>query len=309
MALHRLTSITIGVPDVETVADYYEDFGLERVAGRPATFATTDGGEQLHLAPAPRRRLIQLAVGADDPDDISRIADALGRLGVAVRRSDTTLHALDPGTDVEVTVEVASRLAQAPFTTPAYNGPGATERPTARAAAVLRTHRARPRRLGHAVVGSTDLESSMKFFIDGLGFKVSDSVKGIGSFLRCSTDHHNLLVQAAPMTQLHHTSWQLDDVDEVGRAATAMLEKDPGRHVWGLGRHHIGSNFFWYLKDPAGNFSEYFADMDCIIDDQLWTPQEWEGMHSLYNWGPPVPPSFINPEDLAALMMDSHTSA
>jgi hypothetical protein len=31
------------------------------------------------------------------------------------------------------------------------------------------------------------------------------------------------------------------------------------------------SNFFWYLKDPAGNFSEYYSDMDCIIDDQLWT--------------------------------------
>jgi hypothetical protein len=40
----------------------------------------------------------------------------------------------------------------------------------------------------------------------------------------------------------------------------------------GLGRHHVGSNFFWYLKDPAGNFSEYYADMDCIIDDQLWKP-------------------------------------
>jgi hypothetical protein len=30
-----------------------------------------------------------------------------------------------------------------------------------------------------------------------------------------------------------------------------MLEGHPERHVWGLGRHHIGSNFFWYLKDPG----------------------------------------------------------
>jgi hypothetical protein len=29
----------------------------------------------------------------------------------------------------------------------------------------------------------------------------------------------------------------------------------PERHVWGLGRHYVGSNFFWYLRDPAGNFS------------------------------------------------------
>src|SRR2546430_17114432 len=38
--------------------------------------------------------------------------------------------------------------------------------------------------------------------------------------------------------------------------ALPILEGHPERHVWGLGRHHIGSNFFWYLKDPVGNFSD-----------------------------------------------------
>jgi hypothetical protein len=95
-------------------------------------------------------------------------------------------------------------------------------------------------------------------------------------------------------------------VDEIGRAATALLERDPARHVWGLGRHHIGSNFFWYLKDPAGNFTEYYADLDCIVDDQLWSPGVWEGMRSLYSWGPPVPASFLAPDDLAELMVSSH---
>jgi len=97
-----------------------------------------------------------------------------------------------------------------------------------------------------------------------------------------------VLVQKAPVSYLHHTSWQVEDVDEVGRGATAMLEKDPDRHVWGLGRHYIGSNFFWYLKDPAGNFSEYYSDIDCIIDDQLWKPGVWEGAKGLYSWGPPA---------------------
>jgi hypothetical protein len=85
-----------------------------------------------------------------------------------------------------------------------------------------------------------------------------------------------------------------------------MLEGHPERHVWGLGRHHIGSNFFWYLKDPVGNFSEYYSDLDIILDDQLWKPSVVEGARGLYNWGPPPPPSFIHPEDLAALMTGSH---
>jgi hypothetical protein len=92
----------------------------------------------------------------------------------------------------------------------------------------------------------------------------------------------------------------------VGRGATAMLEADPDRHSWGLGRHFIGSNFFWYLRDPAGNFSEYYSDMDCIVDDALWQPGVWDSSRALYSWGPPPPPSFLAPEDLAALMSGSH---
>jgi catechol-2,3-dioxygenase len=171
---------------------------------------------------------------------------------------------------------------------------------------VLRETPVQPRKLGHVVLGSTDADGSQRLFTEGLGFKISDTVPGLAAFMRCSTDHHNVLVQQAPVAFLHHTSWQVNDIDEVGRGATAMLEKDPSRHIWGLGRHHVGSNFFWYLRDPAGNFSEYYSDLDCIVDDALWTPRTWEGMRGLYNWGPPPPPSFLAPDDLAALMTGSH---
>ena len=85
-----------------------------------------------------------------------------------------------------------------------------------------------------------------------------------------------------------------------------MLDGRPERHVWGLGRHCAGSNFFWYLKDPAGNFCEYYSDMDCIVDDQLWTPEDLEGARGLFAWGPPPPASFLHPEDLAAMMTGAH---
>ncbi|CAM5653127.1 Dioxygenase OS=Streptomyces griseorubiginosus OX=67304 GN=AQJ54_40270 PE=4 SV=1 [Streptomyces griseorubiginosus] len=189
-----------------------------------------------------------------------------------------------------------------------YNGPGRPERTGSRAPGVLRTDPVQPRKLGHSVVGTTDFDATTAFFRNGLGFKASDYIKDHGAFLRCSTDHHNILVLAAPVTFLHHTSWQVDDVDEVGRGAAAMLQGHPERHVWGLGRHHAGSNFFWYLKDPAGNFSEYYSDMDCIVDDQLWTPEVLEGAKGLFNWGPPPPPSFLAPEDLADLMTSTHSS-
>ncbi len=300
MALHRLTTITIGVPDPEGTAGYYDEFGLTRTPGH--RFSTVDGGEQLERVAAPRRRLLALGIGADDPDDLDRVASRLAGLDVAVERTPDAVVAHDPGTDVRVTIAVAARVASAPAPAAATNGPGRIDRVTARADGIERTGPVRPRKLGHVVIGSTDLAASERFFIEGVGFKISDSVTGLASFLRCSTDHHNLLVQAAPVPLLHHTSWQVDDVDEIGRGATALLERDPERHVWGLGRHHIGSNFFWYLKDPAGNFTELYADLDVIVDDELWTPGTFGGANTLASWGPPLPSSFLAPDDLAELI-------
>ena len=79
MPLHRLLSVTMGVPNVAETARYYADFGLT-----PATdgwFSTTDGGRQLHITYAPSRRLVELRVGVDDQDALYRIAANLGRSG------------------------------------------------------------------------------------------------------------------------------------------------------------------------------------------------------------------------------------
>jgi catechol-2,3-dioxygenase len=308
MTLHRLTKITIGVPNVEETAGYYGEFGLNEGAAADGArnFSTGDGGEQLALVATPRRRLVELRVGADDPDDIERVAASLAGLDLAVEKTATGVRTFDPGTEVNVVVEVAGRISQEDTPAPPYNTPGHEARPNTRAPGVLRETPVQPRKLGHVVLGSTDQAGSQRLFTEGLGFKISDTVPGLAAFMRCSTDHHNVLVQQAPVAFLHHTSWQVNDIDEVGRGATAMLEKDPSRHIWGLGRHHVGSNFFWYLRDPAGNFSEYYSDLDCIVDDALWTPRTWEGMRGLYNWGPPPPPSFLAPDDLAALMTGSH---
>lgn len=302
MALHRMNSVTIGVPDPAGTAAFYRSFNLNETS--PGVFATADGGDQLRLVHSPVRRLVEVNIGAEHADDIDRVASQLAGIDAAVTRDEGGLTSLEPATGVRVRVEIAPAIEQAPEPPTPYNGPGRIER-QGRAPALPvgdETPRARPRKLGHVVIGSTDHEASERFFLEGIGFKISDQVKGIASFMRCSKDHHNLLIQRAPVHFLHHTSWQVADVDEIGLGAQALLSEDPSRHVWGLGRHYVGSNFFWYFRDPAGNFAEYYTDMDVIIEDQLWKPQVFEGMRSLYAWGPPPPASFIRPDDLAELM-------
>jgi catechol 2,3-dioxygenase-like lactoylglutathione lyase family enzyme len=309
MPLHRLTRLTIGVPNLDETASFYTDFGLtpiEPAAGEGVRrFATADGGEQLRLVHRPIRQLVEIGIGAGDADDLDRIAAALSGIDVDSHVTDDGLHVVEPATGIAVTVSVVAELAQK-FIQAEQNFPGDIRRPSVRAPALYRGEPVRPKKLGHVVFGSTDYAASKRFFMDGLGFKISDEVADIGAFMRCSPDHHNVLVQAAPVNFLHHTSWEVDDVDEVGRGAHAMLDAHPERHVWGIGRHWIGSNFFYYLRDPAGNMSEYYSDMDEILDDQLWDPGIWGTDKDPNSWGPPMPPSMITPDDLAELMAGLH---
>jgi catechol 2,3-dioxygenase-like lactoylglutathione lyase family enzyme len=291
MVTHRLTNITIGVPDVAVCAQFYRDFGLVETA--PNTFATSDGGDQLHLVHGSRRMLTHVGIGVDDGNDLDRLEASVGALDFPTEREGDGFVVVDPATEVNVRVEIAERLPEQ-----RNGGPG--QRRNERAPAVDRTDPVRPKKLGHIVLGSPDVERSRQLFLDGLGFKVSDEVPGLVAFMRCSTDHHNVAIQAAPMPFLHHTSWQVDDVDEVGRGGNAMIETDPERHLWGLGRHYLGSNWFWYLRDPAGNFAEYHADLDLITDDEAWESTTVADHRALYAWAPPVPDDFLAPPDLVA---------
>jgi hypothetical protein len=71
-----------------------------------------------------------------------------------------------------------------------------------------------------------------------------------------------------------------------------------------MGRHFAGSNFYWYLRDPAGSFLELYSDLDRITDDTAWeqhgrTPMSLE--HTVNAWGPNLPTEFVVPHDLAEL--------
>ncbi len=300
MALHRLTQISVAVPDPVAVAAFYRDFGLSET--RPGVLATADGGEQLRLVGAPRRRLLDLGLGADDADDLDRIAADAAAWGAPVSREGDAVVVTEPVTATRVVVTVAARYEMASGPEARLNHPGAVTRVGERSPVLSRPQPVRPRKLGHVVIGSSDQATTQRFFLEAIGFKVSDEIPGIAAFLRCSDEHHNLLVQDAPVAYLHHTSWTVDDVDEIGRGAKAVLDTRPDAHVWGLGRHYVGSNFFWYLRDPAGNFAEYHSDMDVIVDDERWEPGAFADARALYAWGPPVPASFLAPDDLAELI-------
>jgi len=180
VSLHRLTHLKIGVPSLDDAATFYADFGLTPVQGPDAAterrFSTVDGGEQLILVHTPIRRLVEIGIAAQDHDDLYSIQSRLARLDVGARVSGSELATVEPATGVGVKIAVAKPLQQN-WQVAEQNYPGDIRRPDVRAPSLYREARVRPRKLGHVVFGSTDYHTSKRFFMDGLGFRMSDEVQ------------------------------------------------------------------------------------------------------------------------------------
>jgi len=109
-----------------------------------------------------------------------------------------------------------------------------------------------------------------------------------------------LLLTPGPVPYLNHYALEHDDMDAVCRAATLYLRNHEGTQIAGPGRHQIGGNMFWYLRDPSGTFFEFFADMDRITDDDAWQVREdWPLDDSWSLWGDKEQPEvFFRPDDI-----------
>jgi hypothetical protein len=289
----------IGVPAPDALAACYRDLGL---VGDGARWGTGDVPDQIRIVEAPYRQLVSMRIGCEDESDLAALTRRLEDLGVEARASAGRVVCSDPSASWQVSVEVAPPAPLSSQAERVLNRPGDRRRPAARAETVTEARPRPPRRLGHVVLGSPDPAGTTRFFLDAIGFRMSDQVAGLLTFMRCSSDHHNLLVQPAPIPYLNHYAFEFDDVDAVGAAASHYLEGQEDRHVVGLGRHTIGSNVFWYMNDPCGTMFEFFTDMDDIPDDDAWQPRtDWE-LGQFATWGPRQPPhEFAFPPDLEAI--------
>ena len=148
-------------------------------------------------------------------------------------------------------------------------------------------NRAEPIEIGHVVLFANDVPAIQEFYVEKLGFCLSDSYPGSGAFLRCRAQggHHNIFVLDVPDrgSGLNHVAFTVRDIHEVFGG---------GLHVdrcgWttqiGPGRHPISSAYFWYVENPCGGLAEYFADEDYLTE--AWEPREIDRTNENYaEWG------------------------
>ena len=269
MALTDFLDLTLAIPDPAELEAFWNRRGLATTA--PSQLGTPERPTQLVLREANYRHVASFTLACESENDLLAIRDRLQGLGLPSNLGDGELNVVDPLFGHTVVVKVATA---APLLAPesrALNGPGFLGRANRRSEAAIRSYEPRPRRVGHVVFGSPDPQASVNFYVNGLGFRISDTLPEAGAtFLRCSKDHHNLLILPSPVPCMNHYALEMDDIDAIGLRGFDVVHERPDASVYGVGRHIVGSNVFWYLLDPAGGMFEFFTDMDQITNDDQW---------------------------------------
>jgi catechol 2,3-dioxygenase len=129
------------------------------------------------------------------------------------------------------------------------------------------------RYLGHVVFYVKDLEPSLAFYRDLLGFKeVGRIFNGAAAALTSGRTHHEvLLIQvgdapgppAGRRRGLYHIGIKVGDSLEELRRAKRELEQ-AGIAIDGMSDHTVSQSL--YLKDPDGNEVELYVD----ADESIW---------------------------------------
>jgi biphenyl-2,3-diol 1,2-dioxygenase len=129
---------------------------------------------------------------------------------------------------------------------------------------------------GHIVLSASDIHNCVRFYCDGLGFRVSDTIdmrfgdaKLTMVFLHCNPRHHTLALIPVPMPKrLHHFMLQMQSIDDVG--STMYLAQDKSIEMTAsLGRHTNDHMISFYMRSPSGFEIEYGWGAR-EIDDATW---------------------------------------
>ncbi|MDM0059361.1 VOC family protein [Variovorax fucosicus] len=304
--IRSLLQVGMTVPELEVGRAFYELFGLEaQVSGDDLVFRCEGSAQELlRLMPGARKKLSYVSLGTNAAGMASLVAN-LERHGVAIAESPfgpmAGIWFRDPHGDW-LNVQVAEPLPSNAQVPAEINAPGRYRRIGTRACdPSSQQKRARPRRMGHLIKFSPDVNRSVAFYTEVLGMKVSDRAGDVLAFLRGSAggDHHIVAFAQSTHTGLHHLSFEVADIDEIEVGAQTLLRAGY-KDGFGLGRHVGGSNYFHYIRDPWNSLVEYFWDIDVIPeDDSGWeamnvTPQE---LTAVWATTPPPPEFPMNFEE------------
>jgi catechol 2,3-dioxygenase-like lactoylglutathione lyase family enzyme len=275
-----------GVEDLDAARQFLKDYGMKELehGASGASFTALDGsGVELRRAsdaslPAATVKgatARETVWGVRNKDVLEAIGAELSKDRQIRRDPDGMLHAVDDeglAIGFRVTRRHPYDAKPKPF--------NVTGLPPARPinSRVSFNDPGEAREVGHIVYWSDDPDRSMRFYVERLGFRITDHVnnkQGVFARAQGSADHHNLFLIGKPgmATSFQHLECHFGDFQEV-LVGGSILDRKGWKTAHGPGRHIMGSNYYWYFMTPMGGAFELSADIDQIDDN--WVPGNWE---------------------------------
>ncbi|MCW6528626.1 VOC family protein [Sphingomonas sp. MMSM20] len=260
--MSRVTEIRhvgYGVPDLAAERVFYaEKWGLKEVAAVDGMiYFATEGHDELfvvRLRPSDVRRIDVIALAADTRADVDALHEKVVAAGCRIIFAPRELTAFGGGYGFRffspdgLPFEISSDVARG------------TARPMQRWDGV-------PLKISHIVLHSPQHHAATQFFIDVLGFRLSDWLGDFMSFLRCNSAHHRIAILPGPAC-LNHVAYDMLGVDDMMRGIHNLKVKNVPI-AWGPGRHTAGNNTFSYFVTPNGFAVEYTSELE-EVDDASW---------------------------------------
>jgi catechol 2,3-dioxygenase-like lactoylglutathione lyase family enzyme len=294
-------------PSLDVAEEFLTNFGMVR-AERTATalyMRGTDSPHHLHVTHLGPSKFLGLGFYVDNEEVLKAAAKAPGASGIE------NIDEPGGGKRVRFTdpngyqMEVLCGMQQVPKLPIHKNVLNTGEEKLRRAGELMRLPRgaSQVKRIAHAVIMTPNANEKIKWYRETLGFVPSDVVYAgdknnvIASFNRCDrgdlyVDHHVFLCIEGPKTGLNHLSFEVQTIDDVMIGHEYLKSKNKYDHIWGIGRHVLGSQVFDYWKDPWGRVHEHWTDTDVL---NIHSPTNYlsaeEGLDS--QWGEAVPKEFI----------------
>lgn len=285
--------VKFAVEDFEQANRFATDWGLTPAASSDSElkiFHTRDGSE-VHIVPADGSRadrrpmgdgpsgMCELIWGVEDRAALDDLAQELRRDRAAEFDADGVLRSVD-----DLGINLAFRVARrksVPYEVTRYNAPGEPARLNQRAP---RYQQAQPQEISHIAIGVDDAWQASQFYLERLGFIISDRYANRGIFARCTPtgNHHHVFFMNAkvPGTRFNHLAFKVRDVHEV-IGGGQHIDAQGWQTFAGPGRHIISSACFWYFLTPFGGAWEYAADEDVVTQD--WEAQDFAATSHIFS--------------------------
>ncbi len=156
-----------------------------------------------------------------------------------------------------------------------------------------------PLKVGHIAFNTTNVKAATDFYVEVMGFRISDWLCDIGSFLRCNSDHHSANFFQAIAVGVHHIALEVTDFSHLRNACDTLVQNGLPV-VFGPVRAGPGHNVLAVHLNPDGHAVECYAELDQMKDEALgyFDPRPWHRDHPQRpkiwrveggdSWGPPL---------------------